>query len=934
MHPDDRQAVDAAYSGSLREDRDTYEIEHRVVRKDSGEIRLVHERCDHLRDAAGKIVRSVGMVHDITETKLAEAALRESELRYRSLADGLPFPVWMSDAEGGDEFVNRAYKEFFGVADEQVLGSNWEALLHPEDRESYLAEFKAAVRERRDFHAEIRERAADGQWHWIESFGSPRYSSMRKFLGMVGCSPDITERRLATEVLRDSEARLRMASHGGVVGLYEWNATGDTPYWGNPEAYELFGLDPDGPVTFERWLDCVHPDDRERLALTMAELRRLGAPQPLPSVRRDQYRVLQRDGRVVWLEAVNTVDREGEEIVIRGGVRDITDRKLAEEAAQESHRRAELLAWTASSLLSTDDPRGLVEELCRRAMAELDCQVFTNYLVDEDQGRPHLNAYAGISASEAKRIEWLDSDVTAGACEVEKELLAAKGVTAYACHPLMVQEEVLGTLSFGTRSRPHFSDDDLALMKSVAAHVAMAVHHWRAEAERRRYELLAADSRDIMLFMDRVGRILDANLAAEQVYGYSRAELLALSIADLRAPDTHGDLHIQMAEADESGILFETAHRRKDGSVFPVEVSARGATIAGRRTLLSVVRDISERKRAEETLSRNLATLSRSQETGHIGSWALDFETGAFEASDEDYRIHGLVPGSPALLDLVWTLIHPDDLDRFREYVESVQHEGQLGGIDYRIVRPDGAVRHVYAETADVVRGPDGRVRLASGITQDVTERKLAELEVLERARLSDALTAIDALVHSSLDTRKAVEAALSEGAIALGASTAVVTTHQDGGFRIDHLFGAPATELGRVIADEHDPAGLTALATGEPVVLEDAQADPRMSPMIAERYGVRSLLVVPLASERDAVGCLYFVFQERPHVFTRAEIDFGRKLGATLSFAIENARLYEEQQRIAADPAGKPHARIAVGARPRDRHDRAIRLRTRTRGR
>jgi PAS domain S-box-containing protein len=350
-----------------------------------------------------------------------------------------------------------------------------------------------------------------------------------------------------------------------------------------------------------------------------------------------------------------------------------------------------------------------------------------------------------------------------------------------------------------------------------------------------------------MLFMDHEGRLLDANPAAEQAYGYSRTELLALTITELRAPDNRGDLHLQMTEADERGIIFETAHRRKDGSVFPVEVSARGATIGGRRTILSVVRDISERKGAEETLSRNLATLARSQEIGHIGSWALDFETGAFEASDEDYRIYGLVPGSTALLDLVWKLIHPDDLDRFREYVESVQHEGRLGGIEYRIVRPDGAVRHVYAETANVVRGSDGRVRLASGITQDITERKLAELEVLERARLSDALTSIDALVHSSLDTERAVEAALSEGAVALGASTAVVTTHVDGGFRIDHLFGAPAEELGRIVPDEHDPPGLAALATREPVVIEDAQADPRMSPVIAERYGVRSLLVVPL---------------------------------------------------------------------------------------
>ena len=81
VHPDDRRAVDDAYTGSLRENRDTYEIEHRVVRKDTGGIRFVRERCRHYRDETGGIVRSVGMVHDITEQKLAEAKVkRQGEL--------------------------------------------------------------------------------------------------------------------------------------------------------------------------------------------------------------------------------------------------------------------------------------------------------------------------------------------------------------------------------------------------------------------------------------------------------------------------------------------------------------------------------------------------------------------------------------------------------------------------------------------------------------------------------------------------------------------------------------------------------------------------------------------------------------------------------------------------------------------------------------
>ena len=87
VHPDDRKAVDDAYSGSLREGKDTYEIEHRVVRKSTGEIRFVHEKSEHIRDKNGKIIRSIGMVQDITERKILEAKLEEYSKNLEKLVE-------------------------------------------------------------------------------------------------------------------------------------------------------------------------------------------------------------------------------------------------------------------------------------------------------------------------------------------------------------------------------------------------------------------------------------------------------------------------------------------------------------------------------------------------------------------------------------------------------------------------------------------------------------------------------------------------------------------------------------------------------------------------------------------------------------------------------------------------------------------------------
>jgi signal transduction histidine kinase/ActR/RegA family two-component response regulator len=168
------------------------------------------------------------------------------------------------------------------------------------------------------------------------------------------------------------------------------------------------------------------------------------------------------------------------------------------DALRASEARLKLLSTTSALLLATDSPQGIVTQLCRDVMEHLDCQVFFNFLADDSLGRLRLNAYAGIEDQEAARIEWLDYGVAICGCAARDSLrinaediqhttdpraalVRSYGVQAYCCHPLQAQGRTIGTLSFGTKTRPRFSEDDVALMKTVADQVAVAMERVRAE---------------------------------------------------------------------------------------------------------------------------------------------------------------------------------------------------------------------------------------------------------------------------------------------------------------------------------------------------------------------------------------------------------------------------------------------------------------------
>jgi len=210
IHPDDRARAVTHLFDVLKGDSEDYSAEYRIIRPNDGETRWIRVVAKIERDESGRGLRLVGADLDVTEQMLAQETLRESEERFRLIADSAPVPVWVTKLDRTRSFVNQAYLDFLGLPFEQAVVFDWRKALHPDDLPRILQQQMSGEASLQPFVLEARYRRADGEWRWLRSESQPRWDATGKHIGFIGLAHDITTAKEAEIELRKLNETLEL----------------------------------------------------------------------------------------------------------------------------------------------------------------------------------------------------------------------------------------------------------------------------------------------------------------------------------------------------------------------------------------------------------------------------------------------------------------------------------------------------------------------------------------------------------------------------------------------------------------------------------------------------------------------------------------------------------------------------------------------------
>jgi PAS domain S-box-containing protein/putative nucleotidyltransferase with HDIG domain len=519
---------------------------------------------------------------------------------------------------------------------------------------------------------------------------------------------EVAERKRALADLEESEERFRKLAENSSDALIIYDKDEDRIVYVNAAVASMVGVsvhDVRSMSLETAFDDFVFEEDKEYLFEANAKAEVARSAGSVETVNLD-YRIRKPDGDVIW------VNHRSYPAVVEGAptsriyvmLTDITERKKLEETLRESAEKYYAIAERApfAVLIYRDGKVLFVNDAARETF---------KFGADED--------LVGRSV-----LDFVYPDDREAAVKVMEERKRGGGSFP---HELRVYRQDGEVRTVEAAARPF----DYGGEQAFIATVNDVTERKRAEAalveSEEKYSNLFQGSNDAIFVHDLEGNIVDSNKQASDLFGYSQEEIIALKIADLHPPETLDVSRWAFDTVSRDGFVrFEIDFRKKDGSVFPAEVSSSVFEIAGKKVVQGVVRDVTERKRAEAAIKDSEERYRTLQANIPVGVFRSSAEAGGYliSANPALAKMFGYA-GPEKMYETRVADLYLNPADR-KEFIAAVSSAGAVADYEAQFTRRDGSV-FWGSLSARAVRGSNGELAFFDGILEDITSRKATE---------------------------------------------------------------------------------------------------------------------------------------------------------------------------------------------------------------
>ncbi|MCG6533900.1 MAG: PAS domain S-box protein, partial [Syntrophales bacterium LBB04] len=638
---------------------------------------------------------------DLTERKQAEEVLRESEEKFRNLVETTSDWIWETGADGKYNYTSPRVRDLLGYEPHEVIGRTPFDFMVPGEAERLADEFaRIGARRMAFFNLENINLHRDGRRVILETSGVPRLDPQGNLLGYRGVDRDITERKKMEEALRESEEKYRLLVESASEGIV-LTQEGKVRYV-NPRAIEFIGSSQE-EIMSRSMLHFVHPDDREWLA--QLYLSKIAGEDMTQGV---SWRIIDKSGSVKWLQSRSTPLTWDGKPSLLSFMTDITEHKRAEEALRRSQQLFSTIfrANPAAVILSS-----LADGKCvdaNEAYARL-----TGYAREELIGKTTVDLNIWISSEERQRV--VAELAEKGHMEnVELTLRRKNGewINTIAGGEVITLEGQRYILSF-------FFD----ITERKRAEEALR----DAEAK---YSAVVTQAKDgVLIIQDNVLQFV--NKAMADMLGYTPAEMENTTIINYVAPESRipvvGRVKARLAGRDVPSV-YEARLQRKDGTIIDAELSAGLIEYRGKPADVGLIRNITERKRAEEALRESEEKYRSILESIAEGYYEVDLAGNLTFFNDSVCELLGYSRDELMGMNNRQYTDTQGAEALYRGFNQVYITGKPTRGLDWEIIRRDGTKRFVEASVT-LMKDAEGKPLGFRGIVRDVTNRKRAEEE-------------------------------------------------------------------------------------------------------------------------------------------------------------------------------------------------------------